>query len=81
MTALSERKTRLQVETANTVWERHTDRPILVELRPAYMVLRLKGTQRRYSVTYRACLDLAINLERSECRREREQKRTKKGKS
>jgi hypothetical protein len=60
MSKLTERKSRLVVETANTVYDRRRQREILMELKPDYMVLRLKGTRAQFVLSYTSALNLAI---------------------
>jgi hypothetical protein len=57
---LTERKSRLVVETANTVYDRRREREILMELKPGYMILRLKGTRAEFNLSYVSALNLAI---------------------
>lgn len=71
MSKLSKRKTRLLVETDNTVYDRRRQREIVVELKPSYMVLRLKGTRAVYTITYTSALNQAIRNEAARKRLEK----------
>ena len=75
MSKLAERKTRLMVETDNAVYDRRRQREIVVELKPSYMILRLKGTRAAYIITYTSVLNQAI---RNEAIRKRLEKAKKK---
>lgn len=57
---LQQRKSRAVFETTNAVWQRHREHPIIVELKPEYMTLRLKGTRRVEIISYTSALNLAI---------------------
>ena len=57
---LAQRKTRLLVETDNSVYDRRRQREIVVELKPSYMILRLKGTRASFTITYTSVLNKAI---------------------
>ena len=57
---LTQRKSRLVVETGNTVYDRRKQREILMELKPDYMLLRLKGTRAQFVLSYTSALNLAI---------------------
>lgn len=46
-------------------------RPLIVTLHPRHLEVRAKGTRRRYSISYEACLWLAVKRELDEQRRER----------
>ena len=60
---LSQRKSKLVVETDNAVYDRRRQREIVVELKPSYMILRLKGTRAVYTITYPSALNQAIRNE------------------
>jgi hypothetical protein len=78
MTKLIKRKSRLIFETENVVWERRKNRPIIVEPKPDYMLMRIKGTRSVWSISYTSCLNLAIHNEK--VRKQLEKARQKKGK-
>jgi hypothetical protein len=66
MTALSTSRP-VTRETATV----YRGRPLIVSLRPAYMMLREKGRRSGVTLDYRAALDLAFNLLAREKRAER----------
>jgi hypothetical protein len=72
---LSQRKTRLLVETDNAVYDRRRQREIVVELKPSYMIMRLKGTRAVYTITYTSAFNQAV---RNEVARRRLEKTKKK---
>jgi hypothetical protein len=74
---LAQRKTRLLVETDNSVYDRRRQREIVVELKPSYMILRLKGTRASFTITYTSVLNKAIA---NEVLRKRLEKANKKKK-
>lgn len=63
MSKLSQRKSKLVVETDNAVYDGRKQREIIVELKPGYMVLRLKGRQQTFVLSYTSALNLAIRNE------------------
>ena len=75
MTKLSQRKSRLVVETSNAVYDRRRQREIILELKPGYMILRLKGARRNFPLSYTSALNLAIRNQQAQKRLEREKKR------
>lgn len=80
MMALSERKTRLIFETDDTVRERGKSRSVVIEARPRYAVVHLKGTRTRFTASWDAIYHLAARIEADRLRREKaEAKKTKKG--
>ena len=60
MTTLSERKSRLVVEFSDAVRERGRLRPVVAELRPWGMTIRLKGMRQSYEVSAAAVFSLAV---------------------
>jgi hypothetical protein len=56
-----------------------TDRgvPLIVTLHPRHLEIRAKGTRRRYSVSYEACMWVAIKREAEERRQEKARQRRK----
>ena len=46
-------------------------RPLIVTLHPRHLEVRPKGTRRRYTISYEACLWLAVKRELDEQRREK----------
>jgi len=69
VTALSQRKTRLVFETAGEIFERGHGRQIIVEARPYFAYLKLKGSRRVYTISYetiyRAAVQAAVDTERA----------------
>ena len=72
MTKLSKRKSRLVIETCDTVRERGKLREVIAEPDPqGYTVaLRLKGLQTRYDISwggiYNAAVKIAVDKQRAE---------------
>lgn len=62
-------------ETAATTRDGGKVRPLVVELRAGYMLLRAKGTRRGYSLTYHSAYMLAVRQAVEEQRREKKAKR------
>ncbi len=76
MSKLIERKSRLVVETENVVYDKGRYRKIIVELRPSFMILRLKGTRAEFTHAYTSSLNQAITADKI---RKRLEKAKKKG--
>jgi hypothetical protein len=74
MSKLSQRKSKLVVETDNAVYDRRRQREIVVELKPGHMVFRLKGTRQSYVLSYTSALNLAIRNEVARRRLEKAKK-------
>ena len=80
MTKLSKRKSRLVIETCDTVRERGKLREVIAEPDPqGYTVaLRLKGLQTRYDISwggiYETAVKLAVERTRAEKRKRRGQR-------
>jgi hypothetical protein len=64
MSKLTERTSKLVVETACAVYDRRRERAVIVEFKPTYMIYRLKGTRGSYTLTYTSALNLAIRNEK-----------------
>ena len=61
MGSLEKRKRRAIFETTNTVWERRRERRLIVELKPEFMIFRIKGTRRPAEIlSYTSAFNLAI---------------------
>ena len=75
MTSLSERKTRLVIETSETVRYRGKLRPIIIELKPYFCSARLKGTRVRYDMPWMSIFTRAAQIS---AELEREQRMAKK---
>ncbi|HEX5426615.1 MAG TPA: hypothetical protein VFW94_23965 [Candidatus Acidoferrales bacterium] len=76
MSKLATRKSRAVFETDNSIWERRRNRAIIIELKPDFMVFRIKGTRREYPLSYTGALNKAIA---NEALRRRLEKAKKKG--
>ena len=63
MSKLSQRKSRLIVETENAVYDRRRQRQIILELKPGYVIFRLKGTRASYAGSYTSLLNYVIRME------------------
>ncbi len=72
MTALTQRKTRLTFETADTV----RNRPVVVECEPYCATVRLKGKRIRYSISWASVFYKAAEIAADNLRAAR---KTKKG--
>jgi hypothetical protein len=75
MRALAQRKTRLVFDTDDSIYERGHSRQVVVEARPSYAMVRLKGTRKGYPICYaamyHAAVRLAVEAERAVKARER----------
>lgn len=73
MSKLEHRKRRATFETLDVVWSKGRTRPVLVELHPTHMTLRLKGTRARnaHALTYSAAFMQALNAAQAAARREK----------
>ena len=69
MTRLAERKTRLVFETSDSVFERSQSRQIVIEARPAYCIVRLKGQRRGFPICYAAIYSRAVQMAAEDSRR------------
>lgn len=52
MGKLTQRKTKLTFETASEVRYRRQDRALIIEAEPTHVVIRLKGTRQRLSLSW-----------------------------
>lgn len=75
MSKLESRKSKAIFETANAVWQRRKERQIILELKPGYMLLRLKGTRQVYSLSYTSALNVAIRNHKLRIQLEKAKKR------
>ena len=75
MRALGQRKTRLVFETDDSIYGRGHSRQVVVEARPSYAMVRLKGTRKGYPICYaamyHAAVRMAVEAERAVKARER----------
>lgn len=71
MTKIKERKTKLAIETADTIYEQGAHRPVLVEAHPLHATVRLKGTRSSYDISWSAVWSMAVKAEAERVRREK----------
>ena len=72
MTSLSERKTKLIVETADAVRERGKLREVVIECSsPYFCTVRLKGTRTRFPISYASIYNRAASIAAEAARAER----------
>lgn len=81
MTTLAQRKTRLVFETDDFIYESGRQRQVVVEARPAYAMVRLKGTRRAYPICYAAVYHAAVRLQVETERAARARERKASGKA
>lgn len=62
MTSLAKRKTRLLIETSDTVRERGRSREVVIEATPHIALVRLKKTRTVYPISYAAIYHAAVRL-------------------
>jgi hypothetical protein len=60
---LEKRKTKLTFETADEMRERGRYRQVIVEAKPTFAVLRLKGTRKTVTITWAGIYNYATRLE------------------
>lgn len=77
MTSLVERKSRLVFETSCEVRAKGRYRQVVIEARPEYAIIRLKGIHSKYMLPWDAIHDLAARLQAEKLRREKAEKRKK----
>jgi len=65
-------------ETLSSVRERGKVRPIVIELRPTYIYIRLKGTRKSFTATYDQLWTLGARNAAEALRRERAEKRVER---
>jgi len=78
MTRLAERKSKLLIETSDTVRERGRLREVIIEPLPHYAVIRLKGLRSRFSISYAGIYNAAVKIEVERQRAEKKAKRKAK---
>lgn len=78
MRKLEDRKSRAIFETTNAVHERGKQRQVVLELKPGYMMIRVKGTRAQHYLSYTAALNLAIRNEVAARKLERAKKRARR---
>jgi len=62
MTSLAQRKSKLTIETSDTVRERGKLREVTIEATPYYAVVRLKGLRARFEVSWAGIYDQAVKI-------------------
>jgi hypothetical protein len=75
MTALTSRKTKLVIETSDTIREQGKYRPVLVEAHPLHATVRLKGMRSSYDIPWSAIWSMAVKAEAERVRRDKKGKR------
>jgi hypothetical protein len=78
MTRLEKRKSRLIVETSDTVRERGKLRAVILEPSPYLVAVRLKGLRQRYEVSYAGIYAFAARIAADKARQERAERRKAK---
>jgi hypothetical protein len=73
--SLASRKTRLVFETDDAIFERGHNRQIVIEARPGYCYLRLKGSRRRFPICYAAIFHRAVEIATDQARRDKAAKK------
>lgn len=77
MTSLSERRSRLRIETSESKREAGRYREILLEAHPFHATVRLKGLKTSYDISWLAIYDHAVKQAVEAARREKKaRKRT-----
>lgn len=77
MTKLSERRTKLKIETADVVRDRgRTYREVVIEATPLVARVRLKGTRRSYDVNWSTIYELCCKIAAENARREKKAKKS-----
>jgi len=71
MTRLSDRKTRLIIETADVVRERGKSREVIIEPSPYIAVIRLKGRRQRLEVSWAGIYMFAARVAADKARAEK----------
>lgn len=71
MMRVAQRKTRLVFETDDFIFERGQNRQIVIDAKPAYCTMRLKGQRRTFAIGYAAIYQEAIRLTRDWDRRKK----------
>lgn len=77
MTALTERKSRLRIETSDTCRESGAYREVILEAHPFHAIVRLKGLRTSYEVSWSSIYSLAVKQAVDAERREKKAKRVK----
>lgn len=71
MTKINERKTRLVIETSDTVREHGRYREVIVEAHPLHATVRLKGMRTAYTIDWASVWSMAVKAEAERVRREK----------
>lgn len=75
MTALTARKTRLIIETSDTIREKGKYRNIMVEAKPFHASIRLKGMRHSHDISWGAVWNLAVKIAVANERAEKAQRK------
>ena len=75
MTRLASRKSRLLIETSDTVRERGKLREVVLEPHPYTVSVRLKGMRQRFEVSYAGIYHFAAKVAAEKARAERKAKK------
>lgn len=74
MTALSQRRTKLVIETSGQIREQGRYREVIIEAQPYHAVVRLKGLRTSFEISYEAIYSLAVKQAVAKERAERKVK-------
>jgi hypothetical protein len=75
VTALSDRKSRLRIETSDTRRECGTYREVIIEAHPYHATVRLKGLKTSYEISWASVYDLAVKQAVEAARREKKSRK------
>ena len=75
MTSLAQRKSKLTIETSDTVREHGKLREVTIEATPYYAVVRLKGLRQRFEVSWAGIYNQAVKIAVEKQRAERKARR------
>lgn len=79
MMRVAQCKTRLIFETDDFIFERGQNRQIVIDARPSYCLMRLKGQRRQLAVPYAAMYNAAARFIADAERRQKAERRATKG--
>lgn len=77
MTSLAKRRTKLIIETSETIRERGKYREIIMEAHPYHISVRLKGMRQSFDVSCASIYNLAVKQTVDKARAEKKAKRAK----
>ena len=78
MTALAQRKSKLQIVTSDTVREHGKLREVTLEANPYFATVRLKGLRTSYPISWAAIYDHAVKIAVEKARAEREARKLRR---